>query len=214
MVVQSRRKVTKNVASSEDRIKELEKQLEELKNIMIKGSEHKIENTMDEEDSTDDISISSDSYIKVMSLTPYLLTLTTSEYGRGKKFNFEKFGDVKRILYHDLCDIMEQHQNFLNSGYFIILSRNVVRKHGLDEVYEKILTKDKIDSIISGNDSDAVNLFKSCSNAQQELMVTMFVDKMVNNEFVDLNLLDRISRVIGYDISKRAEEIKSISLKK
>ena len=212
-MVQSKQKEPKKYVTREE-ADELMKQIAELKKLIKPQKEmkpNKIENNMDEDDIVDDIKISSDSYIKVMSLNPYLLTLTTQEYGRGKKFNFEQFGDVKRILYHDLCDIMEQHQNFLNEGRFIILNRDVVRKHGLDEIYKKILTKEKIEIIIQGNDSDAINLFKSCGKVQQESIATMFVEKILNGIEIDLNLLDRLSRVIGYDISDKAEEMKKFA---
>jgi hypothetical protein len=213
-MVQSKQKEVKETVSKVE-FDKLQKQLDELKKMISQPKENKykgkIQEDIDEDDSNDDIKISSDSYIKVMSLNPYLLTLTTQEYGRGKKFNFEKFGDVKRILYHDLCDIMEQHQNFLNDGRFIILNRDVVRKHGLDELYAKILTKEKIEVIVRGNDTDAVNLFRSCGEVQRDSIATMFIEKLVNGEQIDLNLLDRLSRVIGYNIADRAEETKKFS---
>lgn len=216
-MVQSKQKPTKG-KSELDELKEQNAELQKKLDLLISsvgtsGTTGK-ENYVDEEEDDDDsgtINISSDAYIKVMSLTPYLLTLTTEEYGRGKKFNFENFGEVKRILYHDLVDIMEQHQNFVTGGYFVILNRDVVRKHGLDNVYKSILTKEKIDKIVVGNDSDAVNLFKSCSDAQKENIAQMLMSKINNNEYVDLNLLDRLSRIIGYNIADRAKEILEVS---
>ena len=201
--------ISSDVTELQKKVLELQAQLD-AKNA---GNSAKIENYVDDNDEGEKVEISSDTYIKVMSLTPNLLTLTTQEYGRGKKFNFEKFGDVKRILYHDLADIMEQHQNFLNEGYFVILSKDVVRKHGLNDIYEKILTKESLEKIMSGNQSDAVNLFKACNDAQREFVANMFVDKFVKDETVDLNLLDRLSRVIGYSIADRAKEIKLINQK-
>jgi len=164
-----------------------------------------------DDDENDNINISSDSYIKVMSLTPYHLTLTTQALGKGKKFDFKGFGEVKRILYRDLVDIMEQHSNFLMEGYYVILNRDVIRKHGLDDAYEKILDKSNIEKILSGNQSDAVNLFKSCNDTQREHISNMITAKIVAGESVDLNLLDRLSRVIGYDIAERGEEMKKVS---
>jgi hypothetical protein len=203
-MVQSRQKQS----APKSEVEELKKEIAKLKKL-IKSDSTKIENNMDEDNN--EISISSDTYIKVMSLTPYLLTLTTQEYGRGKKFNFEKFGDVKRIFYHDLTDIMEQHPNFLNDGYFIILNEDVVKKHGLDEVYSKILTKEKLEQILVGNQSDAVNLFKACGESQREFISNMITSKMVAGEELDLNLLDRLSRIIGYNIAERGEEMKKFA---
>lgn len=210
-MVESRQRKNNGTAPKSE-IDELKQQVATLTALITGGGAipAKIENTMEEEENPD-IIISSDSYIKVMSLTPYLLTLTTEAYGRGKKFDFRNFGDVKKILYHDLVDIMEQHQNFLDEGYFIILDARVVRRHGLDETYKHILTKEKLEQIMSGNQSDAVNLFKACSNAQRDAIATMLIEKKLANQEVDLNLLDRLSRVIGYNIADRAEEMQQIA---
>lgn len=210
-MVQSRQKVEKPKTELEQLKEQVALLTKALASKEIQGATTKQENYVEDEDANT-TTISSDTYIKVMSLTPFYLTLTTQEFGRGKKFNFEKFGEVKRILYHDLVDIMEQHQNFLNEGYFVILNQDVVRKHGLDDVYSKIITKEKFDAIINGeNQSDAVNLFKACGDAQRENMSLILINKIVAGEFVDLNLLDRLSRIIGYNIVERAEETKRVS---
>jgi hypothetical protein len=209
-MVESRQKNTK----SKSEIELLREQVNVLTKLISEKHDSKKESTKEEypiDEENDIITISSDTYVKVMSLTPFYLTLTTQEYGRGKKFNFEKYGDVKRILYHDLCDIMEQHPNFLNDFNYVILNRDVVRKHGLDDLYSKMLTKETIDKIINnGNDTDSVNLFKACGDVQRENIITILLDKMLNDEFVDLNLLDRMSRIVGYSISERGEEMKKV----
>lgn len=209
-MVQSRQKVEKPKSEVEILREQIALLTKALAKQEVQEAPIKIENYV--EDEGDNMVIGSDTYIKVMSLTPYYLTLTTQEFGRGKKFNFEKFGEVKRILYHDLVDIMEQHQNFLNEGYFVILNRDVVRKHGLDDIYSRILPKEKIEAVMSGeNQSDAVNLFKACADSQKENMSIILIDKIVRGEFVDLNLLDRLSRIIGYNIAERAEETRKVS---
>jgi hypothetical protein len=163
-----------------------------------------------EETDEEDITISGDKYIKVISLCPTVLNLTTQLHGKGKVFTFLEYGDVKRILYRDLVDIMEAHDNFLKQGYYAILNRDVVRKHGLDEVYAKILTKENIDNIILGkNESDAVNLFKSANEQQKDFIVRILIDKMLLGVIIDLNFLDRLSREVDFNIYERFQEMKS-----
>ena len=212
-MVVSKQKEIKETVSKADYDK-LQKQVIALQKQLqpdAKREKKRVEDEMDEDDDLNDIVISSDAYIKVMSLTPYLLTLTTEEYGRGKRFDFHKFGEVKNILYHHLCDIMEIHPNFVDEGYFVVLNKNVVRKHGLDEKYAKILTKEKLEQIFSGNQSDAANLFKSCGDTQRGFIINMIHDKMLAGEEVDLNLLDRLSRIVDptgkYSIAKVGEEM-------
>ena len=161
-----------------------------------------------EDDETDTIRISPDDYIKVMSVCPNQLNLSTEEKGRGRHFTFENFGEVKRILYSDLVKIMETNPSFLSKGYYVVLNKNVVRKHGLDEIYKNILTKEKIEQILTGNQSDAANLYKSANESQQEIIDTMIIQKIIKGENVDLNLVDRLERISGHRILERAENSK------
>ena len=149
--------------------------------------------------------ISAGEYIKVMSLTPYTLNLTTEPKGKGKLFQFRKYGEVKNIIYNQLTSIIENHISFLEAGYFVILNDKVIRMHGLNDAYAKILTKENIDKVLVGNQSDAVTLFKNASKIQQRNLAMMFENKIINGEDVDLNFLDRVSRVLGYDIAEKAD---------
>lgn len=154
-----------------------------------------------------------DEYVSVMSLLPYNLNLATQEGGQGAVKKFTKFGEVKRILYKDLVEILEVHRNFVEAGYFYIMNPQLIRYHGLDDVYEKILTKEKIEEIISTESDAAVDLYSSTNEKQQEIIVQLLIDKiLLEPQNVNLNFIDKISRLSKVDIYKRAEEIKAIDV--
>jgi|WetSurMetagenome_2_1015567.scaffolds.fasta_scaffold10985_5 hypothetical protein len=166
--------------------------------------------TLEEDDEFDKIEIRPDTYVKVMSLCPYQLNLSTKSGGKGKLFSFSTFGTTKRIMYSDLVEILENQERFLKEGYFIILNRAVVRKNGLDEIHAKILTKENIEQILSGNDTPlTISLFKSANKTQQEIIIQMLVDKMIEGQKVDLNLIDKLSRSSGIKIQEKYEDTKS-----
>lgn len=163
---------------------------------------------MEKED--EDLSISQTDYVKVVSLLPYRLNLCTREKGQGRVYRFDKFGQVKRIIYSDLADIIEVNRGFLESGYFIILSPKVIRLHGLDDISASILTKEKIEQVVDGMD-DKLALYSSANKEQQELIVELFINKLVSNpESVDLNMVDKLSRLSGVNISEKAQDAKAI----
>jgi hypothetical protein len=202
---------TTTSAKKTSEVDELKKQIEELRKL-VEGST-KAENEVVQDDdfvNDDELKISGDDYIKVMSLCPYVLNLTTELKGKGKIFTFQKFGEVKRILYNDLVKILEVHPHFANEGLFIIMNSKVVRRHGLDESYDNILTKENIEKILSGNQSDAVNLFKIANPKQKEMIATIIIDRMVGGLEMDLNLVDRLSREMDYRITDRVNEIKEM----
>ena len=206
--------VAKNAIQNKE--EDLKAEVEKLKLMISKlmeekdSSKNEYENDNYDKDDFNGIRIMQEEYIKVMSLCPMELNLSTEGNGKGKKFKFDKFGDVKRILYSDLVNIMENNSHFLNYGFFYILDSKVIRKHGLDETYEKILTKEKIERIVN-NSVDAVDLFKSANEKQREFIQDMLIARVRDDIDVDLNMVDRISRIAGINIAERGEESKAYS---
>jgi hypothetical protein len=151
-----------------------------------------------------------DDYVPVMSLLPYRLNLSTKEGGQGDVKKFTKFGEVKNILYKDLVDIMEVARGFMEAGYFYILDPVVIRQHGLDEVYSKILTKEKIDEILNNvNTEYCIDLYNSANPEQQKVIVHLLIEKVkVDPSSVNLYTVDRISRLSKIDIANKAEQEK------
>jgi hypothetical protein len=201
--------------NKDSKIEDLELKLAKMSEMLETLMQNKnIEQKNYNDDYIDDveenkIKINSDDYIKVISLCPEYLILRTTPYGqKGDTYEFEKYGVVKRILYGALNRIIDMNRHFLEEGKFAIMNSKVIRRHGLDDVLGKILTKENIDKILAGNQSDAVNLFKTANDNQRENIARMLMDRLIAGEEIDLNFLDRLSRIIGYNIQQRAEEIK------
>lgn len=149
-------------------------------------------------------------YIKVESLLPWRLNLCTREKGQGKIYKFDRFGQVKKIIYADLVDILEVNAGFLEEGAFIILDPRVVRIHGLDEIYSKILTKEKIEKILEGSE-EALSLYSTTNKRQQEIIVDLIVEKLIKDpSSLDLNMIDKLSRLSGVNISEKAENSRKL----
>ena len=164
-----------------------------------------------DEGSTEIVVLQTD-YIKIMSLLPYKLNLATREKGQGKIYKFEKFGQIKKIIYSDLVDILEVNAGFLEAGYFIILSPKVIRLNGLDEIHNKILTKEKIEKILDGTD-EGLALYSSANERQQKVIIELFVDKLIADpSSLDLNMVDRLSRLSGVNITQKAEESRQLQI--
>ena len=163
-----------------------------------------------EDQEEEEIEIKADAYIKVMSLVSEPLNLSTEPKGRGRTFRFEAFAEVKPILYADLLRIMENNATFFNAGYFIILDKKFIRKHGLEDSYSKILNKDRIETLFNphANQTDAVNIFKATNDKQKEAIINLLLDRMLAGSIaVDLNFLRRLSDVVGYDIAEKFKDI-------
>lgn len=164
-----------------------------------------------ESDNKSDSKIQLDELIPVMSLLPYNLNLSTKQGGTGTLKKFTRFGEVKKILYSDLLNIMDVNSAFLEAGFFYILHPALLRHHGLEETYSKILTKEKIEAIIGANSDEVITLYETANSKQQEIIIEFLVDRLKENpDSVNLNVVDKLSRVSKVDIMKKVDSAKEL----
>jgi hypothetical protein len=183
-----------------------------VKNIKeIKEKAKIMEQSVVEEYEDDEIEISPQKYVTVISLTPNQLNLSTQPGGKGKVVTFNTFGEPKRIIYSSLVDIMDAAPGFLERGCYYIADKKIIRKHGLDDLYKTILTKQVIESIFSESmsDEDVTTLYKSANKTQQGVIIDLIVHKlMTDGASLDMNMVANISKISGIDILKQVEDNK------
>ena len=208
-------KVEEEVVVEDKSVEDYKKELDNLRlmveELLAKGNVAPAPVTEMEVTSPDEKEIKPDDYVEIISLCPHLLNLTTEEKGKGKKFAFKEFGEKKRILYGDLLDVIENHTeytDFLREGYYYINDARVVRKHGLDDVYETNFTKEKIEKLLAGKLENAIELFKLVSVSQKQLILEMLIAKMVDGENIDLNLVSQIGDITDRNIVDTVKSIK------
>jgi hypothetical protein len=166
---------------------------------------------MEDQEEFNKYKINQDDPIKIVSLCPYLLNLLTEKNGPGRVYSFSSFGEVKRIVYSDVMKIIETNRNFLDRGFFYLMDSRLITKHGLGEIYEKILTKESIEKILEGKSNDIVSLFKSANPTQKEIVVDLLIEKMVKYpDSIDLNMVDKIYRASGVNIQQKADEARKL----
>lgn len=190
-------------------IEDLQNNIKNNSNLVTKkNSEDNIEENYVYEEEEE---VPLNSYIKVMSLIPYELNISTERHGKGRIFTFRGYGKTKRIIYQELEKIIEENRHFLERGFFVILDKRVVRKHGLDDVYKNIMNKEKMDMILLGfqggdvKENDILTFAKSAPKEQQEILATMIIDKRINGEEIDLNLFDKLGRIMNMDLNQKYE---------
>jgi len=202
-------KVVKSIAGSKENVDE--NQL--AKDIKLKKEQAKVLEQAALEEEEQEIDIRPDKYIPVINLCAGELNLSTLPGGKGKIFSFRSFGEKKRILYSNLVDVMEASPRFLDEGCYYIADKKVTMKHGLEDIYATLLTKESIEKMFSGDitESDAVELYKSANKTQQEAIVDLFLRKMAGGVKPDLNVVNAISRLSKTDILAKVEESKFYS---
>jgi len=155
---------------------------------------------------------SANQQIKVMSMYYGTLNLCNSaNRSAGKLLTFDKFGQVKSVLYHDLVDYVNNESKFAEQGLFYILDRAAVYSLGLSTEYNKLINKDIVDHITEYSDSDVRDIVGVMPNGQREALANVLADKLYAGVPLDRNKIAIISDVIGVDIQKKANDKKEFA---
>lgn len=184
----------------------------EEKLAYLEFEKRELERKLEEQEQNSGIPL--DAYIEVMSLVPFKLNLSTEKSGGGRQFSFSRFAEIKRILYNDLASILENYRSFMEQGYFYIMNNKVIRKHGLDDMYARILNKEMLDKILNFDTVSAIKLYESANDAQREIIDGMLVKKIKDEpeDLVDFNIIAQMSKIGGRDLVKIAREMKELEI--
>lgn len=203
-------KKTENAPEAETiSVEELLKQIKELK--------QQIADVSDKKTNTSSTNVS-DRKVKVISLIPNQASLTT-EQGGGKQYTWNGYGSSRKIRFDDLealvntCKeiaIATQHTaeplSFFERGEFYICDADVVTELGLEDYYDNILDKSKIDKIVELKDDVSIELFKGANTATKERICTIIRDKIISGVEYDKNRISEIKEISGIDILNEVEK--------
>ena len=148
--------------------------------------------------------------INVVSLVNNILILTTEMQGKGTSYVFHEFGETQPIIYGDLLKIIHIQRGFTIDGHFFIANKRFVRTNGLERYYKNIMNPDKLKSIFNLSYDEVVDIFKNSTKTIQDSIVGLLIDKMVDDEIVDGNVLYGIQQYYDKNITKAVEDRKEL----
>lgn len=197
----------KNTDDSAELIKQLmaqiaeqnEKMAELQKQIAEKPNQNRVTNTVD--------SKYIPQRIKCINLYNGALNISTEEYGQGRTFSFDKFGDVRLINFTDLTSCVASYPNTFEKGYVYIANSDVVAELNLTDYYEKFHTKDELEIIVKMNEPYHYEIFAGLDEYMQRSFARKIAERMMANEAVDYNLITKIKMECGIDILKIVQDI-------
>lgn len=143
--------------------------------------------------------------IRCINLMRNPLNVTTEPFGRGKPFEFAKYGDSKLIKFDELSDIVSAYPNTMEQGLLYIANPDAVVELGLEEEYKNIHTKEMLDELIFLRRDMDVDIFVSMPQALKE-STAVEIARLINaNETIDWNRLKKIKDETGIDIDEIAK---------
>ena len=149
-----------------------------------------------------------DAMIRLQSLTKGELCLNVNG---SVAINFDKYGDIKPVLYSELMNIVNNNRRFAEEGAFYIMDDASVKYLGLSRYYDNILSYDEIESLESYSDDEIRTIVAKISDFQKDVVSLVFANRIYNDEQVDRNKIEVISKACEIDIAKRAREMKQIA---
>lgn len=149
-----------------------------------------------------------DAMIRLQSLTKGELCLNVNG---SVAINFDKYGDIKPVLYSELMNIVNNNRLFAEEGAFYIMDDASVKYLGLSRYYDSILSYDEIEQLESYSDEELRTIIPKVSDFQKDVISLVFASRMYNDEPVDRNKVEVISKACEIDIAKRAREMKEIA---
>lgn len=149
-----------------------------------------------------------DAMIRLQSLTKGELCLNVNG---SVAINFDKYGDIKPVLYSELMNIVNNNRRFAEEGAFYIMDDASVKYLGLSRYYDNILSYDEIESLESYSDDELRTIVPKISDFQKDVVSLVFANRIYNDEQVDRNKIEVISKACEIDIAKRAREMKQIA---
>lgn len=218
---------SKEIESLKKSNEDLSAKLEQLMNVMSSMAQNKQSEVSNEEkkvsnkDTKEDVKIgysyedtpnevNPNKQISVMSLSYGSLNLS-EEYGGRAVLKFSRYGETKPVLYSKLMNIVNTNRRFAETGRFYILDKDAVYHLGLSENYKNILPKEIIDDIVSYSPNVIESIVSMADEYQKNTIARIICDKVFNNEDIDLNKVNLISKACNIDIMAKVDEMRSFS---
>lgn len=96
--------------------------------------------------------------------------------------NFDKYGDIKPVLYSELMNIVNNNRLFAEEGAFYIMDDASVKYLGLSRYYDNILSYDEIESLESYSDDELRTIVPKISDFQKDVISLVFANRIYNDE--------------------------------
>lgn len=150
--------------------------------------------------------VKSNKSIKFISLVTGGLSLKGNRmYHIDKQFGYKMIpeGEAKAIV--------ANMPNTIANGLVYIADKDFIAECELDGVYEEILSDKQLKELLSRSADDVVEIYKSASPMQKQIIIDMVSNRRMNGMPIDANIVVEISKLCGknlMEIEPEEDEVK------
>lgn len=120
--------------------------------------------------------------------------------------------DTISISEAEATAVVTNMPNAARNGLFYILDADFVEENELADAYKNILDDKQFKQLLNQSSDYVVDIFKSASNTQKKIIISMIIDRKSHNQPIDANIVEQISKLSGVDFSM-AEEVEDAESK-
>ena len=85
-------------------------------------------------------------------------------------------------------------------GYAWIADEEFMKEYDLDIACANVLSDEKLKKVLDNSPEYVVEVYKSVPEAQKQIIISMIEEKRNNGQYVDANVIMRLSEVSGHDL--------------
>ena len=135
--------------------------------------------------------------IKFINMTTGGFTIRgTRLYHLDKQFDFQVFSESEARV------IVNNMPNSIANGQLYIADHNFVEECELDYIYESLIDDKTLKDLLNKNSEDVCEIYKNASDSQKKIIVDMVMEKQINEEKIDANVLVDLGKLCGIDFMK------------
>lgn len=173
------------IKKQEQRIREQDIQLEEIKkqlDLLLKGS--LVNSYKDEKKSK--------RTIKFVNMTSGGFTIRGNRlYHLDKQFDSISFSESEAKT------IVANMPQSIANGFLYIADKDFVEECELDGVYETLIDENTLKNLLNNNSSEVCSIYRNASDEQKKIIIDMIVNKRINKEPIDANILVELGNLCG-----------------
>jgi len=135
--------------------------------------------------------------IKFINMTTGGFTIRgTRLYHLDKQFDFQVFSESEARV------IVNNMPNSIANGQLYIADHNFVEECELDYIYESLIDDKTLKNLLNKSSEDVCEIYKNASDSQKKIIVDMIMEKQINEEKIDANVLVDLGKLCGIDFMK------------
>lgn len=120
---------------------------------------------------------------------------------QGNRFhNFEGQFTSKNISESEAVAILQNMPDTINNGMVYIADAQFIKDYDLEDVYENILSDKSLKQLLNKDANSVYEVYLNSNDAQKQIILNMVIDKQLNKQAIDANILTLLSKECGQNL--------------